>query len=91
MSRARSRNLGLGLVACAALLTGMDVLEWRQTGRLWTTATALIPVFALLGPWWIVVGRPADPGTGRVPAWIVRGEVAITVGGLAVGVAALVW
>jgi hypothetical protein len=73
------------------VLSGMDLLEWRDSGRIWIVGTAIIPMCALLGPWWLVVGRPADPTTGRVPRWIVWGEATVTLAGLAVGFATIGW
>jgi hypothetical protein len=69
----------------------MDIYEWRETGRIWLVGTMFLPIGALLGPWWLVVGRPADPTTGLVPKWIVRGEAAVTLTGLALGIATLGW
>ena len=91
MSRSASRKGGALLMICAAVLCGMDVYEWRESGRIWLVGTMFIPIGALLGSWWLIVGRPADPATGVVPRWIVWGEAAVTLTGLAVGLAVLGW
>ena len=91
MSRSKSRKLGVLLLGCAAVLGAMDVMEWRESGRIWVLGTTIIPIGALLGPWWLIVGRPADPATGRVPRWIVLGEAIVTVVALAVGLGMVGW
>jgi hypothetical protein len=91
MSRSQSRLGGAVLLACALAAAAMDAYELHDTGRIWILGTWIIPIGALLGPWWIVVGRPADPTTGRVPAWIVRGEATVTLVGCALGLAILAW
>jgi hypothetical protein len=52
----------------------MDAYEWHDSGRIWVVGTMIIPIGALLGPWMLLVGRPADATTGAVPGWIELGQ-----------------
>jgi hypothetical protein len=91
MSRSQSRRTGAVLLAAAVAAGLMNAYEWRSTGSFWPVAMLITPIGLTLGPWWLVVGRPADPARGVVPRWIVWGEAAVALVGLGAGLLGIVW